>query len=151
VKSTIFVSDGECTILLHTCHCHSLAGHCCECHLSHLGHCEKPAGPNCALPMLVGDDEMTQKLKKQIQEFAGVPSCENVGRFRAASLNLLFTHLPDPQNLLISLENANQTSKVKHHALQFASDKMQLRAKQVGSRKALPAELQQPSSKDTGD
>jgi len=64
-------------------------------------------GPTCALPMLVGDDETTQKLKKEIEEFVGVPSGENVGRLRAVSLNLLFTCLPDPENLSILLEMGN--------------------------------------------
>lgn len=48
----------------------------------------------CALSML-----NQNPLKELIKELVGVPGGEEVGRLRAVSLNLLFTCLPDPNNL----------------------------------------------------
>jgi len=56
-------------------------------------------GLSCALPLLIRDSETTKSLKELIAAFAGVPSGKEVGRYRAASLNLLFMCMPDPENL----------------------------------------------------
>jgi len=57
-------------------------------------------GPNCALPMLIGDKQDERQLQRaDFVAFVGVPSGDEVGRLRAASLNLLFMCVPDPENL----------------------------------------------------
>ena len=57
------------------------------------------SGPECLLPMLSQDQSTTGHIKQLIAEFLGVPEPRDIDRLSAASLNLLFMCIPDPNNL----------------------------------------------------